>query len=132
MAMSTSPSSPATTRKRPDSETLSRVRTGQLIRDARTYEGLTQQELAERLGTSQSAISAWESGRENLRVATLARILRACGFEASLLLRHRDDVDQSQIALHLAMTPAQRVAHHESGVRAIGRAHRATRISTNA
>lgn len=126
------PSSISTaTRKRPDTETLSRIRTGQLIRDARTYEGLTQQDLADRLGTSQSAISAWESGRENLRVDTLARILQACGFEASLVLRHRDDVDQSQIALHLAMSPAQRAAHLDSGARAIDRAHRATRISAH-
>ena len=131
MVMPTSSSLPPGARKRPDAETLSRIRTGRLIRDARTYEGLTQQDLGERLGTSQSAISAWESGRENLRVDTLAKILQACGFEASLLLRHRDDVDQSQIALHLAMSPSQRVAHLESGVRAIGRAHRATRISAN-
>ena len=63
---------------------------------------------------------------------TLAKILRACGFEASLVLRHRDDVDQSQIALHLAMTPAQRVAHLGSGARAIDRAQRATRVPTRA
>lgn len=119
-------------RRRPDTETLSRIRTGQLVRDARIYEGLTQAELAERLGTSQSAISAWERGRENLRVDTLAKLLRACGFEASLVLRHRDDVDQSQIALHLAMTPAQRVAHLGSGARAIDRAQRATRVPTRA
>ena len=128
--MSTPAALPNDRRVRPDTETLSRIRTGQLLRDARIYEGLTQAELAERLGTSQSAISAWEKGRENLRVDTLAKILRACGFEASLVLRHRDDVDQSQIALHLAMTPSQRIAHLESGVRSIDRAHKATQVPT--
>ena len=131
MVMSQHSRPTATERKRPDVETLSRIRTGQLIRDSRVYEGLTQQELATRLGTSQSAVSAWESGRENRRVDTLAKILQACGFEASLVLRHRDDIDQSQIGLHLAMTPAQRVTHLASGARAISRAHRATRSSAN-
>lgn len=132
MYMSTPTASANDRRSRPDTETLSRIRTGQLIHDARVYEGLTQGELADRLRTSQSAISAWETGRKNLRVDTLARILQACGFEASLVLRHRDDVDRSQIALHLAMTPTQRMAHLESGARAIARAHRATRVPAHA
>ena len=123
---------PSTTRPRPATETLSRLRTGLLIREVRGYAGLTQQELAERLGTSQSAISTWERGGDTPRVDTLARILKACDFEADIVLRHRDDVDQSQLAMHLAMTPTQRAAHHRSGAHAIARARAAVRVPAHA
>ena len=41
--------------------------------------GLTQQELAERVGTSHSAISRIESGRHRTSVATLQRVAQALG-----------------------------------------------------
>jgi UDP-N-acetylglucosamine 1-carboxyvinyltransferase len=41
-------------------------RIGNLIRDARKHRGLTQAQLAERLGTSQSAINRIEKGHQNL------------------------------------------------------------------
>jgi transcriptional regulator with XRE-family HTH domain len=55
-------------------------------------------------------VSAWERGRETPRVDTLARILRACGFEADLALRRRDDEDRSLIAMHLGLSPEERLA----------------------
>ena len=45
-----------------------------LIRDARRHKGMTQSELAELLGTSQSAINRIEAGKQNLSLETLARI----------------------------------------------------------
>lgn len=104
---------------------LRRLRTGSLIREARQKAGLTQSELASRLGTRQSVVSRWEHGAEEPRLSTLDRILRACGFSAELSLRAHDDVDRSQLALHLAMSPAQRVRHHRSAVKAVDRAQRA-------
>jgi UDP-N-acetylglucosamine 1-carboxyvinyltransferase len=50
------------------------TRIGTLIRDARRHQGLTQSELAELLGTSQSAVARIEQGRQNLSLETLARI----------------------------------------------------------
>ena len=41
-------------------------RIGSLVRDARRHHGLTQQQLAERLGTSQSAVARIEQGNQNL------------------------------------------------------------------
>ena len=41
--------------------------------------GLTQEELAERMGTSHSAISRVESGRHRASVATLERLAQALG-----------------------------------------------------
>lgn len=49
-------------------------RIGNLIRDARKHRGLTQAQLAERLGTSQSAINRIEKGHQNLSLEMLARI----------------------------------------------------------
>ena len=49
-------------------------RIGHLIRDARKHRGLTQSQLAELLGTSQSAINRIEKGHQNLSLEMLARI----------------------------------------------------------
>ncbi|TIC86465.1 UDP-N-acetylglucosamine 1-carboxyvinyltransferase [Nocardioides sp. GY 10127] len=49
-------------------------RIGLLIRDARKHRGLTQQQLAERLGTSQSAVNRIERGQQNLSLEMIARI----------------------------------------------------------
>src|SRR4051794_17788006 len=49
-------------------------RIGNLIRDARTHRGLTQQQLADRLSTSQSAVNRIEKGHQNLSLEMVARI----------------------------------------------------------
>jgi ribosome-binding protein aMBF1 (putative translation factor) len=46
---------------------------------ARAHAGLTQEELAERMGTSQSAIARLESGRSRPSTTTLARLAAATG-----------------------------------------------------
>ena len=46
---------------------------------ARQRAGLTQTRLADLAGTSQTAISAYEAGRKQPSVATLARLLAATG-----------------------------------------------------
>jgi UDP-N-acetylglucosamine 1-carboxyvinyltransferase len=52
-------------------------RIGVLVRDARRHRGLTQQQLAERLGTSQSAIARIEQGGQNLTLELLGRLSAA-------------------------------------------------------
>src|SRR5688500_19528389 len=49
-------------------------RIGNLIRDARKHRGWTQQQLADVLATSQSAINRIERGHQNLSMEMLARI----------------------------------------------------------
>ncbi|MFC6285280.1 helix-turn-helix domain-containing protein [Nocardioides sp. GCM10027113] len=56
-------------------------RIGNLIRDARKHRGLTQQQLAELLSTSQSAINRIEKGHQNLSLEMLARIGEALDSE---------------------------------------------------
>src|SRR3712207_7086737 len=52
-------------------------RIGMLVRDARRHRGLTQQQLAERLGTSQSAVARIEQGGQNLTLELLGRLSEA-------------------------------------------------------
>jgi transcriptional regulator with XRE-family HTH domain len=60
-----------------------------IIRDARSEAGLTLRELARRAGTSHSTLAAYEHGRTDPTVATLDRVLRACGYAADVQLRRR-------------------------------------------
>jgi UDP-N-acetylglucosamine 1-carboxyvinyltransferase len=57
-------------------ETATR-RIGFLVRDARRHRGLTQQQLADRLGTSQSAVARIEQGGQNLTLDLLGRLSAA-------------------------------------------------------
>jgi UDP-N-acetylglucosamine 1-carboxyvinyltransferase len=50
------------------------ARIGTLIRDARQHSGLTQNELATQLRTSQSAVNRIEKGQQNLTLEMIARI----------------------------------------------------------
>jgi transcriptional regulator with XRE-family HTH domain len=88
---------------------LHSLRTGVVVRAARREAGLTQRELAEGVGTTQSAVARWEAGAESPRLDTLSSLLRACGIEGDLTFRRHDDVDRAQIREHLALTPAERL-----------------------
>ncbi|HEX2294950.1 MAG TPA: helix-turn-helix transcriptional regulator [Actinomycetota bacterium] len=66
---------------------------GDLIRIARYEAGLSQRELARRATTSQSTLSAYESGKKSPTLETLERILRAAGLTPRILLEPYDDHD---------------------------------------
>jgi len=54
---------------------------GEIVRRARQSRGLTQALLADISGVAQANISAIEGGHRQPTVATLHRLLAACGFE---------------------------------------------------
>ena len=60
---------------------LYREKIGRLIAELRTNHGLTQTELAEKLGTSQSAINRIEKGLQNISIEIIARISDALNAE---------------------------------------------------
>jgi UDP-N-acetylglucosamine 1-carboxyvinyltransferase len=64
-------------------------RVGTLIRDSRKNRGWTQSQLAETLGTSQSAINRIEQGNQNLSLELLTRISEALDSEIVSLGRTR-------------------------------------------
>ena len=51
----------------------------ELVYTTRIQAGLTQAQLARAMGTSQSAIAAWENGARVPTVEALERLARACG-----------------------------------------------------
>jgi transcriptional regulator with XRE-family HTH domain len=62
-------------------------RFGWNLRIARQRAGLTQQDLADRLGIKQSGISLWERGLCVPKPASIARLAKALEIEPSELLR---------------------------------------------
>jgi transcriptional regulator with XRE-family HTH domain len=82
----------------------------ELVRRARHAAGLSQAELARRLGTSQPEIARLESARSNPRVGTLRRAIEATGhrLEAEVLpLRY--EIDETLLASNLAVAPSERL-----------------------
>ncbi len=69
---------------------------GQQIAEARERAGLTQTQLAERAGTAQSAISAYEAGRKVPSADTFVRLLAAAG--ARLEIVEREPVRSASLA----------------------------------
>jgi transcriptional regulator with XRE-family HTH domain len=64
---------------------------GDFLRATREQQGISQEELARRVGTHQPQISAWETGRKPIQVEHLATLLRALGLDLSLdAVPHRE------------------------------------------
>jgi transcriptional regulator with XRE-family HTH domain len=76
-----------------------------LIRDARQAAGITQLELASRAGTAQPAVAAYESGARAPSLATLERLLDACGYDVEVRANPRVRRGASSLA-ELAQTIA--------------------------
>jgi predicted nucleotidyltransferase/DNA-binding XRE family transcriptional regulator len=60
-----------------------------LLRQARQRAGMSQVELAAQAGVAQSVISAYESGRRQPSVPTLAALIEAAGFELAMAVRRQ-------------------------------------------
>lgn len=81
-----------------------------LIRNSRRAAGLTQTQLARRLGTTQPVVARLESPASNPTVQTLARTLQATGQRLALAAEpNPPSVDESLIRKHLELTPSQRL-----------------------
>jgi transcriptional regulator with XRE-family HTH domain len=88
--------------------------TGSIIRDARLAAGLTQAQLARRLGITQPSVARLESAGDNVTIATLQRALNA--MDRTLVIRSQlmpSSVDETLIASALDMTPGERLERFE-------------------
>ncbi len=81
-----------------------------LIRESRLHSGLTQLQLARRMGVGQPTVAALERRGANPTARSLERALNACGRTLTATERRLPDVDEDQIRAHLALTPAERLA----------------------
>ena len=92
-----------------------------LIRDARRAAGLTQAQLADRLGVSQSAVAKLEREGANPTVNTLDRVLRATGHRLQLIAPAwgtgadipGPSIDVDLVRQHLELGKGQRIAELE-------------------
>lgn len=83
---------------------------GRLIREARIRHGISQERLAIRAGTTQSAISRIEKERVSPTVQTLTALLHLLGEDLVLGVERRDTgVDVTLNEGNLRFAPAQRV-----------------------
>ena len=68
------------------------------IKNARTEAGLSQKELAARIGTTQQTIQRWETGYTEPKVTDLMEISRALGVTLSYLLGMTVPVDGTPLS----------------------------------
>ena len=88
---------------------------GELIRQARLADGLTQAQLARRLGVTQPAIARLEAAEDAVTISTLQRALNAMSRTLELRsARMRSSVDETLLLVTLGLTPAQRLERFES------------------
>ncbi len=95
---------------------------GQLIRRSRQKAGLTQAELATRMGTTQSAVARLERPGSNPRLDTLQRAMLATGARLDLRApRRKTALDEAQIAGQLRLTPEQRLESMMAAYKSVSR-----------
>lgn len=68
---------------------------------------MSQRELANRAGTSQGTLSAYESGKKSPTLETLARIVRAAGSDLRITVVPYDDHDDWVAEYEANLTPEQ-------------------------
>lgn len=86
-----------------------------VLRTARQAAGLTQTELAERLGKSQASIAALERPGANPTLRSLQEAMHATGHRLTLqAVPVRPSVDETLIASNLRRSPAERLRSFES------------------
>lgn len=83
----------------------------QIIREARLKAGLTQTDLAERLGRDRAQVARWETGAQQPSFENLRAVVEACGFELRLEIAEREDtpVLDAELERSLLQAPQQRV-----------------------
>lgn len=86
------------------------IEPGRLLREARVRRGVSQERLATRAGTTQSAISRIEKERVSPTVQTLADLLFLLGEDLVLAARSREaGIDRTQIHERLKMSEEDRL-----------------------
>lgn len=88
------------------------IEPGRLLREARIRHGVSQERLAIRAGTTQSAISRIERERGSPTVRTLAELLRLMGEDLVLNVEPRDaGIDRTLVDERLRMNEEERLEY---------------------
>lgn len=86
---------------------------GSIIRNERLRNGVTQEELGERIGVGKAQISKIENGK-GLTIKTVTRVLDALSMSASVVLRNEKEFDKNVIAYIVAAISEFAQTHHLS------------------
>lgn len=96
------------------------MRSADLLVAGRRRAGLSQSELAGRLGRPQSTIARWETGHQHPALESVIDALHACDLELTVGLARYDDSYQSEIARQLLLEPGERLQSMAPGWAAPG------------
>ena len=88
-----------------------------MIREARRRAGITQAELARRVGTTQSAVARVERSRSDPSFERVRELVAACGLDLRWALEIPDDSTWSVALANLALDVDARVRQNERAVR---------------
>jgi len=103
---------------------------GQLLREARIRRGVSQNRLAIRAGTTQSAISRIERNRVSPTVETLQALLHMLGEDLVLDAVERDaGIDRSMTRERFKQTPDQRLAYGLEFAQMVVDTHKANAVA---
>ena len=103
---------------------------GFLVREARLRAGLSEGELAGRLGVGEGVVRAWECFEVEPSMEEVGRAARACGLDLQVSLVPYDDHDITLALRNLALMPEQRVQRLLDMLEFQEMAHRAVRVET--
>jgi len=83
----------------------------QVIREARLRAGLTQAELAARLGRERAQVARWEIGAQEPSFANLRSVVEACGFAFRIEIAERQETPEldAELIVSVPQAPQQRV-----------------------
>lgn len=83
----------------------------QIIREARLKAGLTQTELAERLGRERAQVARWETGGQEPGFENVRAVVEACGFVLRVEIAEREATPELDAELETSVSeaPQQRV-----------------------
>jgi len=83
----------------------------QVIREARLRAGLTQAELAARLGRERAQVARWEIGAQEPSFANLRSVVEACGFAFRVEIAEREATPEldAELIVSVPQAPQQRV-----------------------
>src|ERR671936_2339659 len=83
----------------------------QIVREARLKAGLTQSELAERLGRERGQIARWEIGGQQPSFEKVRAVVEACGFVLRVEIAEREETPalDAELKESVPLAPQQRV-----------------------
>ena len=102
-----------------------------LIREARRRAGLTQRELAARVGTTQSAIGRLETGGSEPSFERVLELVQACGFDLDIHVVPLDEDAWTLAEQGKQLSPDERLTRLLAGIELLG-AGRTTRTEERA